>query len=96
MVGVDNRRKTFPIAYCYITSELAASFKFVAEQLTDLAFYDCPKAAVVVRDFSKGFRAAVDLGLTDIFEEPLVCLLGKDKELPGAVEVIVAKEVRRL
>jgi hypothetical protein len=31
MVGIDNYGKTFPIAYCYITSESAASFKFVAD-----------------------------------------------------------------
>jgi len=31
MVGIDNCGKTFLIAYCYITSELAASFKFVAD-----------------------------------------------------------------
>src|SRR5204863_3632975 len=48
MVGIDNCGQTFPMAYCYITSESAASFKFIAEQLTDLAFYDCPEAAVIV------------------------------------------------
>jgi MULE transposase domain len=80
MVGIDNCGKTFPIAYCYITSKSAASFKFVADQLSDLAFYDCPKAAVVVRDFFKGLgaaiaaKAAVDLSLTEIIDEPLVCL----------------------
>jgi hypothetical protein len=81
MVGIDNCGKTFPIVYCYITLESAASFKFVANQLSDLAFYDCPEAAIVVGDFSKGFsaaiaaKAAVDLSLTKIFKEPLVCLL---------------------
>ena len=49
MVGIDNCGKTFPIAYCYITSESAASFKFVAEQLTDLVFYDCPEAVVICK-----------------------------------------------
>jgi hypothetical protein len=80
MVGIDNCGKTFPIAYCYITSESAASFKFVADQLSDLAFHDCPEAAVVVGDFFKGLgaaiaaKAAVDLSLTEIIDEPLVCL----------------------
>jgi hypothetical protein len=43
-------------------------------------FYDCLKAAVVVEDFSKGLGAAivakvaVDLGLTKVIKEPLVCL----------------------
>ena len=31
MVGINNRGKTFPIVYCYITLESAASFKFVAD-----------------------------------------------------------------
>jgi hypothetical protein len=97
MVGINNCGKTFPIAYCYITSESAASFKFVADQLSDLAFYDCPEAAIVVGDFSKGLgaaiaaKAAVDLGLTKIFEEPLVCLPDQDEEMPEAVEVVVHK-----
>ena len=79
MVGIDNCGKTFPIAYCYITSESVAFFKFVAEQLTDLVFYDCPKAVVIVEDFSKGLGAAVaakatiDHGLVDIMEDALVC-----------------------
>ena len=34
-------------------------FKFIADQLSDLAFYDCPEAAVVVGDFAKGLRAAI-------------------------------------
>jgi hypothetical protein len=60
MVGIDNTGKTFPIAYCYITSESAVSFKWVVEQLTDLAFYgDCPKATLICGDFSKGLGAAV-------------------------------------
>ena len=79
MVGIDNCGKIFPIAYCYITSESAASFKFVAEQLTDLVFYDCSEAVIIVGDFSKGFGAAVatkaiiDHGLIDIMEDALVC-----------------------
>jgi len=79
IVGIDNCGKTFLMGYCYITLELAASFKFVADQLSDLAFYDCPEAAVVVGDFSKGLgavvaaKAAVNLGLTEIIDEPLIC-----------------------
>lgn len=81
VVGINNCGRTFPIAYCYITLESAASFKFVSNQLSDLAFYNCPKAAVVVGDFSKGLgaamaaKAAVDLSLTEIIEEPLICPL---------------------
>jgi hypothetical protein len=81
MVSIDNCRETFPIVYCYITSESAASFKFVVDQISDLAFYNCLEAAVIVGDFAKGLRAAcaakaaVDLSLTEITEELLVCLL---------------------
>jgi hypothetical protein len=73
------------IAFCTcrhnITSKFAASFKFSADQLSNLAFYDCPKAAVIVGDFAKGLgaacaaKAAVDLSLTKITEELLICLL---------------------
>src|SRR5207248_9937330 len=72
MVGINNCGKTFPIAYCYITLESAASFKFVAEQLIDQVFYNCPEAAVIVGDVSEGLgaavaaKASVDHGLTDI------------------------------
>jgi hypothetical protein len=59
MVGIDNTDKTFSIAYCYITSESAVSFKWIVKQLTDLAFYNCPEAALIYRDFSKGLRTAV-------------------------------------
>ena len=59
MVGIDNCGKTFPLAYCYIMLELAASFKFVAEQLSDLAFNNCPEAAVICTNFTKGLRAAI-------------------------------------
>ena len=85
IVGIDNCRKTFPTAHCYITSEFTASFKFVVDQLSDLAFYGCPKAAVTARDFAQGLgaacvaKAAVDLGLTEIIEDPLVCPLDKTR-----------------
>jgi hypothetical protein len=97
IVGINNYRKTFPIAYCHITSESAASFTFVADQLIDLAFYNFPKAAVIVGDFSKGLGAAVaakaivDLRLTAITNEPLVCLLKQDEEILEAAEVVVAE-----
>jgi hypothetical protein len=34
-------------------------------------------------------KAAVDLSLTEIIEEPLVCLLDQDEEMPKAAEVVV-------
>jgi hypothetical protein len=102
VVDIDNCRKTFPSVYCYITSESAASSKFVADQLSDLAFYNCSEAAVIVRDFSKDLRAActakavVDLGLTEIINKALVCLSEKDKELSEAAEVVVHKVFKAL
>jgi hypothetical protein len=102
MVGIDNCGKTFPMAYCYITSESAASFKFAADQLSDLAFNDCPEAAVIVGDFSKGLgaacaaKAAVDLGLTVITDEALVCPPERDEEVPKAVEVVVHEALGKL
>jgi hypothetical protein len=101
MVKIDNCKKTFSIVYCYITSESAASFKFVADQLSDLAFNDCSEAGVIVEDFSKGLgaactaKAAVDLSLTEITEEALVCSSEKDKKLSEAVEVIVYKALEK-
>jgi hypothetical protein len=41
IVGIDNTRHTFPIAFIFITTELAKSFKFIRECLIDLCFYDC-------------------------------------------------------
>jgi len=80
IVGINNYRKTFLIAYCYITLESAASFTFIDNQLCDLAFYNCPRQLIIIRDFAKGLgaactaKAAVDLSLTKIIEEALVCL----------------------
>ena len=59
MVGITNTGNTFPLAYCYITSESARSFEFVAHQLTKYVFYNCCEAAVIVADFTKGLGAAL-------------------------------------
>jgi hypothetical protein len=99
IVNIDNCRKTFLSAYCYITLELVVSFKFVAAQLTNLAFHNCSKAAIIVKDFSKGLRAAcaakaaLDLRLTKITDKPLVCPPNEDKELPKAAKVVVKEAV---
>jgi len=97
LVGINNCRKTFLIAYYYIISELATSFKFTTKQLTNLAFNDYPKAGVIIRDFSKGLgaayvaKAAINLGLTNIVNEALVCPKERDKELPKVAKVIISK-----
>jgi hypothetical protein len=59
MVGINNTRHTFPIAFMFITSELAKSFKFTKEYLTNLCFYNCPQPSLICSDFSKGLGAAV-------------------------------------
>jgi hypothetical protein len=93
MVGIDNISKTFPVAYCYITSESAASFKWIAEQLTNLVYYNCPKLALIVGDFSKGLGAAVatkataDLTGVDPTDE---CMALQD-DLLKAKEVVVGE-----
>jgi hypothetical protein len=97
IVSIDKCEKTFPVAYYYIISESAASFKFVATQLNDLIFYNYPGNIVIVRDFSKGFgaayvvKAALDLRLTNIIDESLVCPLVRDPEIPEAAEVIISE-----
>jgi hypothetical protein len=42
IVGINNTDHTFPIAFMFITSESAKSFKFANECLTNLCFYNCP------------------------------------------------------
>ena len=59
MVGIDNTGHTFPMAFMFITSESAKSFKFANECLTDLCFYNCPQPSLICGDFSKGLGAAV-------------------------------------
>ena len=59
MVGITNTSKTFPLAYCYITSESAKSFDFVAGELTKYVFYNCLEAAVICADFTKELGAAI-------------------------------------
>jgi hypothetical protein len=42
IVGINNTGHTFPIAFMFITSESAKSFKFANKCLTNLCFYNCP------------------------------------------------------
>jgi hypothetical protein len=41
IVGINNTRHTFLMAFMFITTELAKSFKFAGECLINLCFYDC-------------------------------------------------------
>jgi hypothetical protein len=42
IVGIDNIGHMFPMAFMFITSESAKSFKFANKCLTDLCFYNYP------------------------------------------------------
>jgi hypothetical protein len=59
MVGINNTGHTFPMAFIFITTELAKSFKFTREYLTDLCFYNCPQPSLIYGDFLKGLGAVV-------------------------------------
>jgi hypothetical protein len=59
MVGITNTKKTFPLAFCYITSKLAKSFNFVRGELTKYVFYSYLEIAVIYVDFTKGLRASI-------------------------------------
>ena len=41
IVGINNTRHTFPMAFIFITTKLAKSFKFIRECLINLCFYNC-------------------------------------------------------
>jgi hypothetical protein len=59
IVGINNTRHTFSMAFMFITIESAKSFKFTGECLTDLCFYNCPQPSLIYGDFSKGLGAVV-------------------------------------
>jgi hypothetical protein len=59
IVGITNTKKTFPLAFCYITSKSAKSFDFVRGELTKYVFYNCLEAAVIYANFIKGLKAAI-------------------------------------
>ena len=59
IVGITNTRKTFSLAYCYITSKSAKSFNFVVGELTKYVFYNCLKAIVICANFTKGLGASI-------------------------------------
>jgi hypothetical protein len=75
-----------PLSVMEITSQSAAAFKFVADQLTDLVFYNCPEAEVIVGDFFRGLgggvaaQAVADIGLAGNTEEPATAdiVIGQD------------------
>ena len=96
VVGINNASGTFPIAYVYITLELATSFKWIAKQLTELAFTDCPNLAIICSNFFKGLGAAVaakaasDLARTVLTDKVLPRNLN---EILEATKVIVSEDI---
>jgi MULE transposase domain len=74
IIGITNTGKTFPLAYCYITSESAKAFEFMAEQLTKYVFYDCLEPGVFIAGFCKGLGAAI------------IAKAKKDIALPGELD----------
>jgi hypothetical protein len=91
IVGIGNTGATFPIAYYYITSESAASSKWIATQLTELCFKKCLELALIYGDFSKGLGAAIAAKAT----ADLAGLPPMDKALPqqDPVALLEATEV---
>ena len=60
LVGVTNTGQTFPVAYCFITSESAECFSFLFYCMKDLIFHDkCPGPGVILGDFAAGLGAAM-------------------------------------
>jgi len=59
MANITNTRRTFQLAFCYITSESAKSLNFVGKELTKYVFYGCLGAAVICGDFTKVLGASI-------------------------------------
>jgi hypothetical protein len=59
IVGINNTRYTFPMAFMFITTKSAKSFKFTGEYLINLCFYDYLQPSLIYGDFSKGLGAVV-------------------------------------
>ena len=60
VVGVTNTGLTFPVAYCYITSESAECFTFLLDCMKNLIFDDeCHGPRVKLGDFAAGLSAAM-------------------------------------
>jgi hypothetical protein len=96
-VGIDNTGTTFPIAFMFITSESSKSFTFASEQLTDLCFYDCPVAAIMCGDFSKGLGASIALKATqDLFKEKQVEDEDGFVEIDDVQEAVEDLEIQRV
>ena len=72
MVGINNTGHTFPMAFMFIMSKAAKSFKFTSKCLTDLCFHNCPQPSLICSDFSKGLGAAVVAQAAKDFADALI------------------------
>jgi hypothetical protein len=59
LVGIDNRGITFPMCFCFITSESADTFDFHEKQLDRLFFAECQRPKVICGDFAKGLASCI-------------------------------------
>jgi hypothetical protein len=85
------------VPFLKLATKLSAcpGVKWIAKQLTDLVFYDCPEAAIIVGDFFKGLGAAkATADLTGV--EPSDKLMAPADDLLEAEEVVVAESTRIL
>jgi hypothetical protein len=93
VVGIDNCDGPSCILLYYL--RISSLFKFVTDQLSDLAFDGCPEPTVIVGDFSKGLGAvgaacAAEAALAEMINEPPVCP-ERDEGLPEAAEAIIGE-----
>ncbi len=65
LLGITNTGSSFPLAYCYITSESKESFMFMFACMQELIFYDhCPGPFVLIGNFAAGLGAAMVKAVT--------------------------------
>ncbi len=65
LLGITNTGTSFPVAYCYITSELKESFMVMFAYTQELMFYDnFPGPYVLIGDFAAGLGAAMMKAVT--------------------------------
>lgn len=69
LVGILNTGETFPFALCFITSESAATFEFMEDQLDKIFFHNCEWSRVVCGDFAKGLASAIATREAKIYAE---------------------------
>lgn len=60
LLGINNTGISFPIAYCYITSESRESFIFTFTYMQELMFYNhYPSSYISIGNFAADLKAAM-------------------------------------